>query len=142
MIVPSFMLMRVCTALLMSELLFAQSVSDVQLIIDNRVHTAKQAVGIVVGTIGPSGTQIYTSGLTSTGGTHKPDGQTLFAIGSVTKVFTSLLLADMIERGEVKADDPVSKYLPDGATVPSHNGKPITLLNLSMQSSGLPLRSR
>jgi len=48
------------------------------------------------------------------------------------------LLADMIERGEVKADDPVEKYLPDTVKVPSRNGRKITLLDLSVQHSGLP----
>ena len=114
------------------------AIGNMQQLIDNRVNTAKKAVGIVVGTIDASGTHIYSAGETSLGTGQKPDGNTLFEIGSITKVFTSLLLADMIERGEVKADDPVSKYLPGGAEVPSRNGKQITLLNLSMQNSGLP----
>lgn len=109
-----------------------------QALIDNRVNTAKRAVGIVVGTVDSSGTHIYAAGSTSTESSQKPDGDTIFEIGSITKVFTSLLLADMIERGEVRADDPVSKYLPQHAEVPSRNGKQITLLNLSMQNSGLP----
>ena len=44
----------------------------------------------------------------------------------------------MIERGEVKPDDPVGKFLPPGVKVPSRNGRQITLLDLSMQISGLP----
>jgi D-alanyl-D-alanine-carboxypeptidase/D-alanyl-D-alanine-endopeptidase len=62
----------------------------------------------------------------------------VFEIGSITKVFTSLALADMIERGEVKPDDPVASFLPPGVKVPSRNGRQITLLDLSMQISGLP----
>jgi CubicO group peptidase (beta-lactamase class C family) len=120
-------------------LLVAQSTGgDMQLLIDNRVKTAKKAVGIVAGTVDSTGVHIYTSGTTSIGGNQTPNGDTLFEIGSITKVFTSLLLADMVERGEVKADDPVSQYLPNHAEVPSRNGKQITLLNLSMQNSGLP----
>jgi D-alanyl-D-alanine-carboxypeptidase/D-alanyl-D-alanine-endopeptidase len=117
--------------------LAAQSAGDLQALIDNRVST-KKAVGIVAGTVDATGVHIYTAGGTAVGGAQKPDGDTLFEIGSITKVFTSLLLADMIERGEVRADDLVSKYLPDHAAVPSRNGKQITLLNLSMQNSGLP----
>ena len=41
------------------------------------------------------------------------DGDTIFEIGSVTKVFTSLLLADMVNRKEVALDDPAAKYLPE-----------------------------
>ena len=62
----------------------------------------------------------------------------VFEIGSVTKVFTGILLAEMVERGEVALDDPVVKYLPEGTTVPLRNGKPITLASLVTQSSGLP----
>jgi len=53
-------------------------------------------------------------------------------------VFTSLVLADMIEKGEVKPDDPVAKFLPKTITVPERNGRQITLMDLSMQVSGLP----
>ena len=79
-------IMRFAAVLLISRLLCAQSGSDVQSLIDNRVETAKQAVGIVVGTIDKTGARIYSSGLTSPGERHKPDGQTLFEIGSITKV--------------------------------------------------------
>ncbi len=130
--------MRLPAILIGSALLMTQSAGDLQSLLENRVDTAKKAVGIVAGTVDATGTHIYTAGRTSMSGAQKPDGDTLFEIGSITKVFTSLLLADMIERGEVRADDPVSKYLPEHAEVPSRNGKQITLLNLSMQNSGLP----
>ena len=66
------------------------------------------------------------------------DGNTVFEIGSVTKVFTTAILADMVQRGEVKLDDPISKFLPATVHVPSRGGKQITLLDLATQSSGLP----
>jgi D-alanyl-D-alanine-carboxypeptidase/D-alanyl-D-alanine-endopeptidase len=62
----------------------------------------------------------------------------MFEIGSITKVFTALLLADMVERGEVKLDDPVAMYLPKGTLVPSRAGREITLEDLATHSSGLP----
>jgi CubicO group peptidase (beta-lactamase class C family) len=62
----------------------------------------------------------------------------VFEIGSITKVFTASLLADMVAKGEVRLDDPVAKYLPTSVRVPSHNGKQITLIDLATQSSGLP----
>ena len=55
----------------------------------------------------------------------KPSADTMFEIGPITKVFTSLLLADMAERVEVMLDDPVARYLPKGVTVPSRNGRQI-----------------
>jgi CubicO group peptidase (beta-lactamase class C family) len=81
---------------------------------------------------------VIASGKVSLEGPQQPDGDTVYEIGSVTKVFTSLILADMIEKGEVKADDPVAKFLPATVKVPSRNGRQITLLDLSMQVSGLP----
>ena len=66
------------------------------------------------------------------------DGNTVFEIGSITKVFTSTLLADMVARGLVAFDDPVGKYLPTTVKVPSRNGRVITLVDLATQHSGLP----
>jgi CubicO group peptidase (beta-lactamase class C family) len=68
----------------------------------------------------------------------KPDGKTVFEIGSITKVFTAALLADLEREGIAKADDPVAKHLPAGTAVPSRGGKEITLGHLADHSSGLP----
>ncbi len=61
-----------------------------------------------------------------------------FEIGSITKVFTGILLADMVERGEVRLDQPVAELLPPGVQVPSRNGRQIQLVDLATHSSGLP----
>jgi CubicO group peptidase (beta-lactamase class C family) len=66
------------------------------------------------------------------------DGNSVFEIGSITKVFTATVLADMVVKGEVKLDDPVQKYLPPAVHMPERNGKVITLATLSEQNSGLP----
>lgn len=66
-----------------------------------------------------------------------PDGDTVFEIGSVTKTFTGLLLANAIETGIEKPDEPIAQVLPQ-LTIPSRNGKFITLGNLATQYSGLP----
>ena len=104
----------------------------------NRVDEGKRAVGIAVGVIDASGPQVTTYGKLAKDRPDAIDGDTIFEIGSTTKVFTSLLLADMIERGEVKPDTPVADLLPAKVKVPERNGKKITLLDLSMQISGLP----
>ncbi len=64
--------------------------------------------------------------------------EAVYEIGSITKVFTAVLLADMVERGEVALKDPVAKYLPKTAKVPERGGKQITLLDLATHKSGLP----
>jgi CubicO group peptidase (beta-lactamase class C family) len=65
------------------------------------------------------------------------DGDTLFEIGSMSKVFTSLLLTDAVQRGEVALTDPIAKYLPSNVKVPER-GRAITLQDLSNHTSGLP----
>jgi CubicO group peptidase (beta-lactamase class C family) len=69
---------------------------------------------------------------------EKLDGDTIFEIGSISKVFTSLLLADAVVRGEVKLNDPVKKLLPDSVEVPKHDDQEITLEELACHCSGLP----
>ena len=65
-----------------------------------------------------------------------PDDLSLFEIGSVTKVFTGVLLADMTLRGEVSLDEPLSRHLPD--PVPAWRHHEPTLLELATHRSGLP----
>jgi serine-type D-Ala-D-Ala carboxypeptidase/endopeptidase len=117
--------------------LFAAS-TEIHDLLVNRVAEAKKAVGIVAATIGPDGRHITAYGQVEKDHPGVPDGDTIYEIGSISKVFTSLLLADMIERGEVTADTPVAKLLPATVRVPERGGKQITLLDLSMQVSGLP----
>ncbi len=66
------------------------------------------------------------------------DGESVFEIGSMTKVFTGILLADMVRRGEVELADPVADLLPPHVRVRTRNGKVITLLDLTTHFSGLP----
>lgn len=62
--------------------------------------------------IGPNGRKVVSYGAPEEGDSRPLTGDTVFEIGSVTKVFTSLLLSDMVQRGEVALTDPVAKYLP------------------------------
>ncbi len=110
--------------------------SAVRAILQERVQS-KRAVGIVLATLEKGKAPMVVTAGTS-GSTMPLDGNTVVEIGSVTKVFTTALLADMVRRGEVSLDDPISKYLPATVRVPSRGGKQITLLDLATQSSGLP----
>ena len=71
------------------------------------------------------------------GGYGEAGPQTIFQIGSVTKVFTALLLADMAERGEVRLSDPAASYLPGGSGGTGETGS-VSLADLATHSSGLP----
>ena len=112
--------------------------SEIRNILIERIDKEKQSVGIVVGVIDLSGRRIVSYGNLAKGDKRTLDGNTIFEIGSVTKVFTSLLLADMVQRGEVALTDPVAKYLPAGVKMPERGGKQITLQDLATHTSGLP----
>ena len=96
------------------------------------------SVGLVVGLIDGAHSYVFAYGKLSAGQNQPPDGDTLFEIGSVTKVFTGLLLADMVQRRRVQLDDPVQALLPDSVKVPQRDGRAITLLDLATHTSGLP----
>ncbi|MET0400589.1 MAG: serine hydrolase domain-containing protein [Longimicrobiaceae bacterium] len=96
------------------------------------------AVGLVVGVVENGRPRVVAAGRRGGEGSPAPDGRTVFEIGSVSKVFTTTLLAEMVARGEVALDDPVRKFLPDSVRVPSRGGREITLLDLATATSGLP----
>ena len=98
---------------------------------------SRKAAGMVVATIEPDGTQSIAAHGTPGPGALPLDGDSVFEIGSITKVFTAILLLEMADRGEVKLDDPVALHLPD-VRIPERAGRKITLLDLTTQSSGLP----
>jgi serine-type D-Ala-D-Ala carboxypeptidase/endopeptidase len=112
--------------------------SEIRQILVDRIDKDHQSVGIVVGVIEPTGRRVVAYGSLDKGDKRPLDGDTVFEIGSVTKVFTSLLLADMVQRGEVALTDPVAKYLPPGVKMPERGGRQITLQDLATHTSGLP----
>jgi D-alanyl-D-alanine-carboxypeptidase/D-alanyl-D-alanine-endopeptidase len=119
-------------------LLAAPSEQTIRKILANRVDVQKQGVGMVVGLIDDSGRKVLAHGVTERGGNVRVDGDTLFKIGSITKVFTALLLADAVIRGEVALTDPVEKHLPPATRVPERGGRKITLQDLANHHAGLP----
>jgi CubicO group peptidase (beta-lactamase class C family) len=95
-------------------------------------------VGMIVGIIdSEQNDMILSYGTKALGTKEKPDENTVFDIGSMTKTFTAILLADTYLQGYY-TDDTVSHYLPDGVTLPSYNGTEITFGDLATHSSGLP----
>jgi CubicO group peptidase (beta-lactamase class C family) len=94
-------------------------VVDVDAILDRR---ARRHVDVAVGVSG-AGERLFAAR-----GRAGPD--TIFEIGSITKVFTATVLADMALEGLVSLDDPVT-----GLPV---RGRPVTLVDLATHTSGLP----
>lgn len=95
------------------------------------------AVGASAAIIDHGNISFYMHGKKSISGNAPISENTVFEIGSITKVFTSLLLVEMAANGEVQLDDPVEMYLP-GRKVPELNGKKITLRHLATHTSGIP----
>src|SRR6266542_4420672 len=74
--------------------------------------------GMVIGLVDERGRRVLAAGKLDNGTRQEVNGDNVFEIGSVTKTFTTLLLVDMVERGEMKLDDPVAKYPPLNAVQP------------------------
>lgn len=110
---------------------FADSNNEINNLLKERVDK-KYNSAIVVAVIDKNGTQFYNAGTAT-----KLDQNTLFPIASITKVFTTLLLAQGVENGTYKLNDPAQKYLPK-LKLPKFNGKEITLEQLATHTSGLP----
>lgn len=103
------------------------------LVDSNRTNAA-----IVIGIVDRDGTQFYSHGKISNAINSTLDQNTIFAIGSNTKVFTTVLLAEMVEGGLVRLNDPIDKYLPSNVIVPQYKGHKITIEDLATHTSGLP----
>jgi len=96
----------------------------------------RKVPGIVVGVLQDGRPEITALGSVE----READPASLcWEIGSITKVFTGLLLAEMSLRGEVRLDDPIGRYLPDEAAerLPALDMQP-TLTHLATHTAGLP----
>ena len=95
-------------------------------------------VGLVVGLLVRDECLCLGYGKVAEDSARPPDAGTVFEIGSITKVFTAALLAEMAGRGEVRLDQPVAELLPPGVRVPSYRGRAITLAHLAEHTAALP----
>lgn len=99
-------------------------------------------VGLVVGLLVDGETVVQGYGRTSLEMDSVPDGKTLFEIGSITKTFTAILLAEAVQRGELGLDDPLEEFLPESVKPLQHDGRSITLFDLVTHTSRLPRMPR
>lgn len=106
---------------------------NIELRIENGSNT-----GIVVGLIDANGTNYYSYGVKSLKTKEAVDKNSVFEIGSISKAFTGILLADMVLKNKMKLDDPLQKHLPEGVTAPTRNGETIKLVHLANHTSSLP----
>ena len=116
---------------------FAIGNDDVRTALEQRFKGDRTGACIAAGVI-DDGT-IATSYYCADPNSQRPyDEHTAFEIGSVTKTMTAALLAEFIAAGEVALNDPIAKLLPPGTSVPSFNGREITIAEIVTHTSGLP----
>jgi CubicO group peptidase (beta-lactamase class C family) len=126
-------------ALLISLLALTLSAADREPAIRTLVQPAIDAGevgGLVIGVIEDGKTQVI--GFGKGAGNATPDARTVYEIGSISKTFTGLLMADMVARKIVSPQDPAFKLLPSSVKIDDPGDAPIRLVDLVSQSSGLP----
>jgi CubicO group peptidase (beta-lactamase class C family) len=97
-----------------------------------------ECAGVAVGTYDRGTPGFYAYGEAARGSGRAPTPTTEFEIGSITKVFTTTLLALYTQRQLIKLDTPLQNDVPPGITVPSYGARQITLVDLATHTSGLP----
>jgi CubicO group peptidase (beta-lactamase class C family) len=95
--------------------------------------------GMAVGVLYKGQTRVWGYGSVDRKGGPVPDGDTGFEAASITKLFTKLMLADRVRRGEMEFDDEAGAFLPREIRMPTLGGRPITLAMLALHEAGLPL---
>lgn len=116
---------------------FAQKAlpADVIKNIETRINNG-YSPSIAIGIIDKDGPQYYLFG-TKTAGGQPVNEHTIYEIGSISKTFTGILLAQAVLDGQVKTDDSAQKHLPSSVKLPTKDGKQITLGHLSDHTSAL-----
>ncbi len=94
-------------------------------------------MGMIVGAVADGQEVLLGFGNRRLGGSEPVDADTVFEIGSISKVFTGILLAKRVENGELNLDDPIMDLLPQGWTL-SESAREVTLRHLTTHTSGIP----
>lgn len=116
----------------------AASSADMEIARVLEERLSMQGMGLVAVKLQDEQVRWAGAGRRSTQDTTPPDLNTPFELGSITKTFTALLLADMTLRGELGLDDAVESVLPGALRLRDTNGAAITFGDLATHRSGLP----
>ncbi|WP_394191483.1 serine hydrolase [Pseudoalteromonas atlantica] len=112
--------------------------AELEKVLKHKVETEKLSVGIAVAIIENGQVSFINVGVANKETAQEIDQNTLFEIGSVSKVMTSTALATFVDEGTLKLSDPVQNYLPKSVKLPMKNDKAITFESLASHRSGLP----
>ncbi|MGW8393702.1 serine hydrolase domain-containing protein [Pseudoduganella sp. HUAS MS19] len=97
-----------------------------------------ETTGLVVGVLTPDGKQhFFGFGTTHEEGGHRPDGDTLFAVGSLSKGFLAATTSVLVQEGVLHWEDTLATLLPAEVAL-SDDAKRITLRQLVTHTAGLP----
>ena len=101
-----------------------------------KARLAEQGVGLAALQVDKGSVAIAVQGSAGDGQPLGEDAR--FEIGSITKTFTALLLADAVVRRRFALDDPVESALPPGLKLRDAADAPIRWVDLATHRSGLP----
>lgn len=114
--------------------------SSIDALVDEEVR-AQGLPGIAFGVV-VDGELAYAKGfgVTDLVTKAKPDADTVYRIGSITKSFTALAVLALRDEGALGLDDPLTRFLPEagGLVYPTRDTPSITIRQLLTQTSGLP----
>ncbi|HMI02148.1 MAG TPA: serine hydrolase [Pedobacter sp.] len=136
--------LKATTAFVFISVFFKTSSALAQIPVDSIYSILKKEVdnkrskSIIVGIVDANGRHVISAGVLSDKDPRLPDGNTEYEIGSVTKVVTSLVLADMNLKKQLSLSDSLVKFLPEYAKPQDKNVSDITLLNLATHTAGFP----
>jgi serine-type D-Ala-D-Ala carboxypeptidase/endopeptidase len=109
----------------------------VEEILTNRRGGAETLVGLSIGVVDQGHCEIFNYGYSNLKSKKQVDADTIFEIGSITKVFTAILSVIKEQKQKTNLEDPIGKYLPKAIKVPEEIGK-IRLIDLMTHTSRLP----
>jgi D-alanyl-D-alanine-carboxypeptidase/D-alanyl-D-alanine-endopeptidase len=112
--------------------------ADIAQILADRIDRDRANIGIAVALVENGDARFVSHGQFGRDDPRPVDEHTPFEAGSISKVFTSLLLAQAINDGLIDLDAPLVDYLPEGTVLPLWEERPITAFDLATHSSGLP----
>lgn len=113
--------------------------SEIDALVANRVKQQQLSYsGMVVGVVYDNANYTYHYGQLDKKIPQAPDGETLFQLGSLSKVLTTSLLLAMVDAGDVQLNDALSQYLPAWVSEQNPQLHNISLQQLSTHTAGLP----
>jgi CubicO group peptidase (beta-lactamase class C family) len=98
----------------------------------------KNNFGLAVGLIQNGGKQTFYYGGKFCRGTNDVNAETIFELGSITKLYTAYILGALEKDGKLNRFDLLAKYLPKRIAEKNDWAKKIRLIDLATHTSGLP----